>query len=274
MAAPVTQKRHDEADNHTKVVILSGGLGTRLREETEFRPKPMVNVGNKPLLWHIMKTYSHYGYSDFIVCLGYKGNMIKEYFLNYGAMNSDFTIELDNPNRTYFHSDYDEKNWKVTLADTGELTQTGARIKQIEKYIDGNWFMVTYGDGISNVNIEKLVEYHQSHKKIGTVTGVRPSSRFGELITDKHKVVEFNEKPQATAGLINGGYFVFEKAFFSYLKEDDSCTLEKEPLMNLANDGQLMVYEHDGFWQCIDTYRELEYVNDIWRTSAPLWKVW
>ena len=260
--------------SQAKVVILSGGLGTRLREETEFRPKPMVSVGNKPLLWHIMKTYAHYGYSDFVICLGYKGNMIKEYFLNYAMMNSDFTVHLGNANRTYFHSDHDEKDWTVTLADTGERAQTGARIRRIEKHIAADWFLVTYGDGISNVNIAKLVEFHKSHNKIGTVTGVRPSSRFGELVTDKNKVVEFNEKPQVNEGLINGGYFVFDRAFFSYLNEEDSCTLEREPLMNLADDGQLMVYEHDGFWQCIDTYRELEYVNSIWRTSAPPWKVW
>ncbi len=255
--------------SQAKVVILSGGFGTRLREETEFRPKPMVSVGDKPLLWHIMKTYAHYGYTDFVICLGYKGNMIKEYFLNYAMMNSDFTVHLGNANRTYFHSNHDEKDWTVTLAHTGLRAQTGARIGRVEKHIAEDWFMVTYGDGISNVNIAELVEFHNSHKKIGTVTGVRPSSRFGELIVDKNKVVEFNEKPQVNEGLINGGYFLFDRAFFSYLNEEDDCILEKEPLMNLANDGQLMVYEHDGFWQCIDTYRELEYVNNIWRTSAP-----
>jgi glucose-1-phosphate cytidylyltransferase len=257
-----------------QVVILSGGLGTRLREETEFRPKPMVNVGGKPLLWHIMKTYAHHGYKDFIICLGYKGSMIKEYFLNYGTMNSDFTVQLGNSQSPYFHSDHDEKDWNVTLVDTGELAQTGTRVKRVERYIKGDWFMVTYGDGISNVDIRKLVAFHQSHKKIGTVTGVRPSSRFGELITDRHKVVDFVEKPQIAEKLVSGGYFVFDRAFFSYLTEDDSCTLEKEPLMNLAKDDQLMVYEHEGFWQCIDTYRELEYVNNIWRTSIPPWKVW
>ena len=257
-----------------KVVILCGGRGTRLREETEYRPKPMVQVGSRPILWHIMKIYAHYGFKDFIICLGYKGNMIKEYFLNYEAMNNDFTIPLGNYNNIQIHSSHQEREWRVTLADTGEEAQTGARVKRIEKYIDGDLFMLTYGDGVANINIKELVEYHKSHGKIGTMTGVHPSSRFGELVIKDNKIVVFNEKPQVKEGLINGGFFVFNKKFFKYLKEDDNCYLEKEPLENLAADGELMVYPHDGFWQCVDTYRELELLNNLWKSRNPPWEVW
>jgi len=257
-----------------KVVILCGGFGTRLREETEFRPKPMVNIGNKPILWHIMKTYAHYGFKDFIICLGYKGNMIKEYFLNYEMMNNDFTVRLGDRNSIQFHNIHQELDWAVTLADTGEKAQTGARVKKIEKYVDTNTFMLTYGDGVSDINIKKLFEYHRSHGKIGTMTGVHPSSRFGEFSLNGNQVLEFNEKPQTKEGLINGGYFVFNKNFFDYFSDEDNCILEKEPLENLALDGELMVYPHDGFWQCVDTYRELETLNNLWMSPKPPWKVW
>lgn len=257
-----------------KVVILCGGMGTRLREETEYRPKPMVQVGGRPILWHIMKIYAHYGFKDFIICLGYKGDMIKEYFLNYEAMNNDFTIPLGNYSNIQYHSNHQERDWCVTLADTGEETQTGARVKRIENYIEGDLFMLTYGDGVANINIGELVEYHKSHGKVGTMTGVHPSSRFGELVLKDNKIEVFNEKPQVTEGLINGGFFVFNKAFFKYLQEDDNCYLEKEPLENLAADGELMVYPHEGFWQCVDTYRELELLNDLWKSRNPPWKVW
>ena len=257
-----------------KVVILCGGMGTRLREETEYRPKPMVQVGGRPILWHIMKIYAHYGFKDFIICLGYKGDMIKEYFLNYEAMNNDFTIPLGNYNNIQYHSNHQERDWFVTLADTGEEAQTGARVKRIENYIDGDLFMLTYGDGVANINIKELVEYHKSHGKIGTMTGVHPSSRFGEMVINNNKVVMFNEKPQVKEGLINGGFFVFNKKFLKYLKEDDNCYLEKEPLENLAADGELMVYPHEGFWQCVDTYRELELLNNLWKSRNPPWKVW
>lgn len=257
-----------------KVVMLCGGMGTRLREETEYRPKPMVQVGGRPILWHIMKIYAHYGFKDFIICLGYKGNMIKEYFLNYEAMNNDFTIPLGNYSNIQYHSNHQERDWCVTLADTGEETQTGARVKRIENYIDGDLFMLTYGDGVANINIKELVEYHKSHGKIGTMTGVHPSSRFGELVLKDNKIEVFNEKPQVTEGLINGGFFVFDKTFFKYLQEDDNCYLEKEPLENLAADGELMVYPHEGFWQCVDTYRELELLNNQWKSRNPPWKVW
>jgi len=234
----------------------------------------MVHVGNKPILWHIMKTYAHYGYDEFIICLGYKGNMIKEYFLNYEAMNNDFTISLGNKSNIRFHSNHLENDWVVTLADTGENAQTGSRVKKIEKYISEDTFMLTYGDGVGNINIKDLVNYHKSHGKIGTMTAVHPSSRFGEISVKDNQVVQFHEKPQTGMGLINGGYFVFNKEFFKYLDEDDDCILEKNPIENLARDGELMIYIHEGFWQCVDTYRELEQLNAQWKTSRPPWKVW
>ncbi len=257
-----------------KVVILCGGRGTRLKEETEFRPKPLVKIGNKPVLWHIMKIYAHYGFKDFVLCLGYKGDMIKEYFLNYEIMNSDFTIRLGNRNNIQFHSNHQEEDWNVTLADTGEKAETGARIKRIEKYIDGDLFMVTYGDGVAKLNIKELLKFHEAHKKIGTMIGVHPSSRFGELVIKDNRVLQFNEKPQVKEGLINGGFFVFNKEFFNYLKEDDNCYLERKPLEKLAKEGELMVYPLDVFWQCVDTYRELELLNNLWKSPNPPWKVW
>jgi glucose-1-phosphate cytidylyltransferase len=257
-----------------KVVLLCGGKGTRLREETEYRPKPMVEIGGKPILWHIMKIYAQYGFKDFVICLGYKGNIIKQYFLNYETTNNDFTVLLGNQSDIQFHSNHPETDWRVTLADTSEESQTGARVKKIEKYIDEDLFMLTYGDGVANIDIKNLVEYHKSHGKIGTMTGVHPSSRFGELVIKNNKIVSFNEKPQVKEGLINGGFFVFHKKFFKYLKEDDGCYLEKEPLENLAADGELMVYPHEGFWQCVDTYRELEILNNLWKSSSRPWKVW
>jgi len=257
-----------------KVVILAGGLGTRLREETEYRPKPMVQVGNKPILWHIMKNYAFYGFKEFIICLGYKGNMIKDYFLNYEIMNRDFTLRLGNRDSLTIHNNHEELDWTITLANTGEKAQTGARIKKIEKYIQDDLFMVTYGDGVSSINIDNLVKFHKSHGKIGTMSGVHPSSRFGEFTIKDNQVIDFHEKPQTKEGLINGGFFVFHKTFFKYLSNDDTCTLEKEPLEELVSDGQLMVYPHDGFWQCVDTYRELELLNKLWDSPRPPWKVW
>lgn len=257
-----------------KAVILCGGLGTRLKEETEFKPKPMVKIGERPILWHIMKIYSHYGFKDFLICLGYKGSMIKEYFLNYKIMNNDFTIQLGNKENIQFHNNHTEYDWKITLVDTGMYSQTGSRVKKIEDYIDDDYFMLTYGDGVANVNIEELVKFHKSHGKIGTMTGVHPSSRFGEFQLAGNQVLEFTEKPQTKEGLINGGFFVFNKDFFKYLHKEDDCILEKSPLVDLAADGELMVYPHDGFWQCIDTYRELEVLNELWKKGETPWKVW
>ena len=260
-------------NQNMKVVILCGGLGTRLKEETDYRPKPMVEIDRKPVLWHIMKIYSAYGFKDFILCLGYKGELIKNYFYNYEILNNDFTVELGNYKHIEIHSSHGEKGWRVTLADTGKNAMTGARVKRIERYIDGDLFMLTYGDGVADIDIKKLLEFHKSHGKIGTVTGVHPSSRFGELVVESDKVKEFSEKPQIKEGFINGGFFVFNKEFFEYLKDDDDCTLEGEPLERLASDGELMIYKHKGFWQCMDTYRDMTLLNNIWKTQSP-WKVW
>lgn len=256
-----------------KVVILCGGRGTRLKEETEVRPKPLVEIGGRPILWHIMKIYAHYGFNEFVLCLGYKGRMIKEYFLNYEIMASDLTLRLGG-NDVKIHNQSQEKDWMITFAETGEEAQTGARVKRIEKYIEGDLFMLTYGDAVANINIKNLLEFHKSHGKIGTITGVHPSSRFGELVIKDRQVVQFTEKPQIKEGFINGGFFVFNKKFLNYLKGDDNCYLEREPLEKLALDKELMVYTHVGFWQCMDTYRELEILNNLWRSSKPPWKVW
>lgn len=258
-----------------KVVILCGGKGTRLREETEYRPKPMVKIGNRPILWHLMKIYDHYGFNDFVICLGYKGEMIKEYFLNYEIMNNDFTIDMSSAGDVQIHDGTQQKeNWKVTLAHTGEDAQTGARVKKIEKYIDGDTFMLTYGDGVSNINIKELLKFHQDHGKIGTMTGVHPPSRFGEFSVKNDQIIKFSEKPQKKADLINGGFFVFNTAFFDYLSEDDDCIMEQRPLENLTGDGELMLYHNEKFWQCVDTYRELEHLNEYWKQRNPPWKVW
>ncbi|MEM3101621.1 MAG: glucose-1-phosphate cytidylyltransferase [Candidatus Nitrosotenuis sp.] len=257
-----------------KVVILAGGKGTRIPEETEFRPKPMIKIGERPILWHIMKIYSSYGYSDFVICLGYKGEMIKEYFLNYKFINLDFTITLGKHDDIKVYGRNSEDHWTVTLVDTGLEAQTGSRVKKIERYIDGDIFMVTYGDGVANINIKELISFHLSHKKIGTVTGVHPQSRFGELRIDGRQVKEFTEKPNIRAGYINGGFFVFNRKIFDYLRADDNCVLEKEPIETLARDGELMVYLHDGFWQCMDTVRDMRLLNELWSGGKAPWKIW
>lgn len=256
------------------VVILAGGLGTRLREQTEFIPKPMVPIGTRPVLWHIMKIYSCYGYKRFIICLGYKGEIIKEYFLHYRIRNSDFTIKLGNREDIHVHSLSREDDWEITLADTGLKAMTGARIKRVEKYIKTDRFLLTYGDGVANIEITKLINFHISHGKLATVSGVRPPSRFGELITEGGRVIEFGEKPQVGSSLINGGFFVFNRRVFSYLSEDDQCTLEREPLERLAKNGELMVYQHTGFWQCMDTLRDVNLLNEYWESGNVPWKVW
>jgi glucose-1-phosphate cytidylyltransferase len=256
-----------------KVIILCGGQGTRLREETEYRPKPLVEVGGKPILWHIMKTYAHYGYSDFVLCLGYRGNMIKEYFLNYEAMNNDFTICLGQKSHIHFNDAHMEQDFRVTLAETGQETMTGGRIKRIDKYVDGDTFLVTYGDGLADVNITELLAFHKNHGKIATITTVRPQSRFGMLETaNDGKVLAFNEKPQLD-GWASAGFLVFERRLFEYI-EGDGCTLERQPLERLAAEGQLMAYRHDGFFFAMDTYREYLYLNELWRSGKAPWKVW
>ena len=257
-----------------KVVILCGGTGTRLREETEYRPKPMVEIAGRPILWHIMKIYAHYGFTDFILCLGYKGWMIKEYFLNYAMMQSDFTVEIGKNNGIQFHNDQAEEGWKVTLADTGLNAMTGARVKKIEKYIDDETFMLTYGDGVADINIPDLLAFHNQHGKIGTVTGVCPPSRFGELFVKEKRVCTFDEKPESYTGVISGGFFVFNRGIFEYVDDDDSCVFEQKPMERLAVDKELMVHMHQGFWQCMDTYRDFLYLNRLWEQEDVPWKVW
>jgi glucose-1-phosphate cytidylyltransferase len=257
-----------------KVVILCGGMGTRLREETEFRPKPMVNIGAYPILWHIMKYYSQFGYKEFVLALGYKGDMIKNYFCHYELMNNDVTIELGQPENTRIHYAHDEAGWKITLADTGERALKGARLKKVEKYITGDTFMMTYGDGVADVNINELLAFHKSHGMMATVTGINPASRFGELKIDGDRVEAFSEKPQDDEGLINGGFFVFSRKILDYLSTDDLCDLEIGPMEQIAKEGQLMVYKHRGFWACMDTLRDMEYLNKIWNDDKATWKIW
>lgn len=256
-----------------KVVILAGGLGTRLREETEFRPKPMVEVGGRPILWHIMKIYAQYGFHDFIISLGYRGNMIKDYFLNYEAMNNDFTICLGKNNQITYHQEHQEQDFNVTLADTGLDSMTGGRIKRIEKYIDDELFMVTYGDGLSDVNIGELVAFHKSHNRLATITTTRPISRYGILdVNHNGKVSEFKEKPQVD-GWANAGFMVLHRKVFNYLSGDD-CIFEQAPLEQLAKEKQLMAYRHDGFFFAMDTYREYKQLNDMWDNGDAPWRVW
>ncbi len=256
-----------------KVVILCGGMGTRLREETEFRPKPLAEIGGKPILWHILKIYSHYGFKDFVLCLGYKGHMIKEYFLNYRLMNHDFTLRLGSSEEVHIHDSNLVEDWSITFAETGLDAMTGARVKRIERYIAEENFMLAYGDGVADVDLAKLWDFHQQHGKIGTITGVRPISRYGEFAVEGGLVREFSEKPQSRDGIISGGFFIFHRRFFNYLTAEDSCILEREPLERLARDGQLMGYAHKGFWHCMDTYRDFVALNELWKTNAP-WKVW
>jgi glucose-1-phosphate cytidylyltransferase len=256
-----------------KVVLLCGGLGTRLREETEFRPKPMVEIGGRPILWHIMKLYAHAGFREFVCCLGYRGNLIKEYFLNYEAMNNDFSVCLGRQHKITYHGAHAEQDFTVTLVETGADSMTGGRVKRTERYVDGDTFMVTYGDGLANVDLQKLLAFHQAHGKLATVTTVKPFSRFGILeLDDAGKVVDFAEKPQMD-GWASAGFFIFNRRVFEYLNGDD-CVLEREPMERLAREGQLMAYRHTGFFYAMDTYREYQYLNEIWTSGQAPWKVW
>jgi len=257
-----------------KVVIFCGGIGTRLKEETEFKPKPMVNIGNKPILWHIMKIFSHYGFNDFILCLGYKGEMIREFFYNYELLNSDVTIELGNRDKISVHKTHDEMDWRITLVDTGEKTLKGGRLKKIEKYVTDEEFMLTYGDGLANINILDLLKFHHNHQKMATLTGINMASRFGELKIKGDKVEIFNEKPEKSASLINGGYMVLKRKIFDYLSEEESCDFEIGTLDRVAIEGELMVFKHEKSWACMDTLRDVEYLNKIWHENKAFWKVW
>lgn len=254
-----------------KIVLLAGGLGTRLREETEYRPKPMIEVGGKPVLWHIMKNFSTFGLKEFIVCTGYRGEVIKDYFLNYEARMNDFTAHLGAASQIEYHGGHDESDWKVTVADTGATTMTGGRVKRVGKYVDGR-FMVTYGDGLADVDIAALLKFHEAHGKLATVTTIRPLSRFGVMdLSSDGQVKQFREKPQ-TDDFVNAGFFVFEPKVLDYL--DDECVLEQAPLEQLAREGQLMAYKHEGFWQPMDTYREFTMLNEMWDSGSAPWKVW
>lgn len=255
-----------------KTIILAGGFGTRLGNLTESIPKPMLKIGNKPILWHIMKTYSFYGYNDFIISLGYKADVIKEYFLNYKYYNSDFRIGLKSHILEVINN-YEESDWNISLVDTGLNTLKGARIKRLETYLD-EINMVTYGDGVADININELVEYHLSHKKIITISGVHPPARFGELIESNSQLVSFNEKPQVSTGFINGGYMVFNKELLGYLTTDEKCDLEFGTLEYLAQINEIMVYKHEKQWACVDTERELVQLNDLWNQKKAFWKCW
>jgi glucose-1-phosphate cytidylyltransferase len=258
-----------------KAVILCGGQGTRLREETEFKPKPMVPIGGMPIVWHIMKIYSHYGIRDFVLCLGYKGEMIKEYFLHQQLMAQDVTVNLKKGARVVHDGNLEMEDWNVTLADTGLNAMTGARLKRIERYVDGDEFMLTYGDGLADINIARLLEQHKKMGAVATLTGSIPQSRFGLIKADeKGRVTEFIEKPKLYDERINGGFYVMKKKVFDYVEDDDSCVLEKKPLTALAQEGQLAMYRHDGFWHCMDTYRDYMDLNAIWDSGKVPWRVW
>jgi glucose-1-phosphate cytidylyltransferase len=259
-----------------EVVILCGGKGTRLSEETMLKPKPMVEIGGKPMLWHIMKIYSHFGCNKFILALGYMGEHIKRYFYEYRNISADFTFSMD-PRKSpqiIFHSIPDENNWEITFIDTGLDTLKGGRIKRLEKHIKSDNFHLTYGDGVANIDVEKLYNFHLSHNKIGTVTTVRPPSRWGELALSGDRVVRFEEKPQLGTGWINGGFFVFKKKFMEYLTSDVDCDFEFGALQRLAQDGELRSYNHTGFWQCMDNVRDKDYLNKLWDNNEAYWKVW
>lgn len=257
-----------------KVVIFAGGLGTRIAEETDVRPKPMVEIGGKPILWHIMKIYSHYGHNDFIICLGYKGYIIKEYFMNYFLHNSDIKIDLENNNMKILGTR--SESFKVTLVDTGLNTKTAGRLQQVKKYVDKDDFLLTYGDGVSNVNIDELITYHKSQNKIATVTSVQPDARFGGMDLSKDgTVISFREKSKEDAQWINGGFFVLKPEVFNYLKEDMSQTMwEDAPMERITADQQLTAYKHKGFWKCMDALRDKIELNELWSENRAPWKIW
>jgi glucose-1-phosphate cytidylyltransferase len=252
-----------------KTVILCGGLGTRLSEETHLKPKPMVEIGGRPIVWHVMKVYEKHGIHDFVLALGYKGEVIKDYFLNYHARQSDITVKLKSGNIDF--SNPTSEDWNVSLIDTGAKTMTGGRLLRLKNHLTNEkTFMLTYGDGVSDVNIEELIKFHKSHGKIATVTAVRPPVRFGELLIKNKKVEQFQEKPQAAEGWINGGYFVFNSEIFNYI-ENDSTLLERDPLENLAKTGELKAFQHSGFWQCMDTIRDKDYLQELFNNGNAPW---
>lgn len=256
-----------------KTVILAGGLGTRLSEETDLRPKPMVEIGGKPILWHIMKIYSHYGYNDFIICCGYKSYFIKDYFYHYYMHSSDITVDLTSNKITYHNST--SEPWKITLVDTGLDTMTGGRIKRVQKYIGNEPFMLTYGDGVGDINIPELIDFHKQNNKTVTLTAVLPDGKFGALqLNNSDDITEFREKPAGDGSWINGGFFVCEPKVFDYITKGDSTIFEREPLERLAADKQLKAYKHTGFWKPMDTLKQKMELNSLWNSDNPPWKVW
>jgi len=259
-----------------KVVILCGGQGTRIRDVADNIPKPMIPLGGEPILWHIMKYYASFGYKEFILCLGYRGKEIKDYFLNYEYATTDYTITLGNKDSIVFHNKHNEQDWKITFAETGLNSMTGARIKRIKKYIQpGEAFFLTYGDGVSDVDINKLYNFHKSNGKTLTLTGVRPPGRFGEILVDnKGAITEFSEKPQATEGRINGGFFVCEYSLFDFLNDEENLIFEGEPMKKLVHEKEIMQFNHDGFWQPMDTFREYTLLNSLLTNNKAPWKIW
>ena len=255
-----------------KVAILAGGLGSRIQEETEAKPKPMVEIGGKPMLWHIMKIYAHQGFREFVVALGYKGEYVKRYMLEYASLAGDLTVELGE-GRVEAHGNGDRDDWSVALVDTGQTTNKGGRIKRLEPHLGGGTFMMTWGDGVSDIDLRRLVEFHRAHGKLATLTAVRPPARFGHIELEGDVVAEFSEKPQAREGWINGAFFVLEPQVLEYIEGDDT-EWEKEPLERLAADGQLMAYRHEGFWQCMDTLRDRKLLEQLWDTGEAPWKLW
>lgn len=257
-----------------KVVILCGGLGTRLHEETEFRPKPLVPIGPRPIVWHIMKSYAAFGFTEFILALGYKGEMIKDFFLNYDVLYSDFALELGSKRVTPLRPSHEEADWRITFVDTGQETQTGGRLKRLQRYLAADArFMLTYGDGVSDVDIARLLDFHGRSNRIAVVTGVRPLARWGELIVEGDRVVRFSEKPPNVDSWINGGYFVMTPRIFDYI-EGDRIALEQQPLERLVADDELAIFKHDGYWQAMDTYRELQMLNQQWASGQAPWTRW
>jgi glucose-1-phosphate cytidylyltransferase len=257
-----------------QVVILCGGQGTRIRDVAEDLPKPLVPIGGKPILWHIMKGFAEQGFDDFILCLGYKSWLIKRYFLDYQAAQADFSLRLAVPEQVQILAPEATENWQVTLAETGLEAMTGCRVKRIEKYITGDHFFLTYGDGVADVDLPKLLEFHHDHGKIATVTSVQPSGRFGELEFDGDRVLQFTEKPVQARGWINGGFFVLQRRIFSYLPDDPGLTLEGPPMQELTREGELMAYRHDGFWHPMDNSRDFKYLNALWDERRAPWNIW
>lgn len=257
-----------------QVVILCGGQGTRIRDVADDLPKPMIPIGGRPILWHIMKSYARHGFADFVLCLGYRSWDIKRFFLDYHLAGADFTCDLANPDGIEIHGSTKSENWRVTLAETGVDAMTGCRVKRIEKFITSEDFLLTYGDGVADVDIGQLLRFHQTHGKIGTLTAVRPPGRFGELELDDSHVLEFAEKPQLARGFISGGFFVFNRRIFDRLENDPRLVFENEPLAGLAADGELMAYKHDGFWHPMDNSRDFKYLNDLWNRGEAPWQTW